>query len=289
MLGLGGRRVLLAGLVLTAALPGSASAQPASLSQGAPHDGRLSDGFELPPEGAHYRLYGPVMERGTQWATVETAALVGRGARAVFEATGGAPLVVGDCSLEHGGATPRHASHRSGRDVDLLFYVLDRRGASVASRGFTPFDGAGRCLADGCTLTLDVVRTWWLVRTLLASRRPAVQYVFVSEPLRALLLEHAARAQEHPALLRRARRILRQPGDAAAHDDHLHVRVYCASDDRAAGCVDVGPRWPWVGADGRATPLRAQPRVGRTRRRTPGPTDRTPRSQLPVTGQRPTP
>ena len=28
------------------------------------------------------------------------------------------------------------------------------------------------------------------------------------------------------------------------HDDHLHLRIYCAADDRAYGCVDRGPtRW----------------------------------------------
>jgi penicillin-insensitive murein endopeptidase len=37
------------------------------------------------------------------------------------------------------------------------------------------------------------------------------------------------------------RRALKQPGDSARHDDHLHVRVYCTPSDRRLGCVDLGP------------------------------------------------
>lgn len=250
---------LLLALSTTGTHPSPAAAAPPTRSVGTPQDGKLVDGFELPLRGAHYRFYGPVARRGTQWATVETAALVGRAARAVHEATGGPPLLVGDCSLREGGATPRHASHRSGRDVDLLFYVQSADGRPVQARNFRTFDGSGRCTARGCDLLLDVQRTWWLVRTLLASQRPAVQYVFVSDPIRALLLAHAEAAGEHPEILTRARRVLREPSDSSDHADHLHVRVYCASDDVAAGCVDEGPRWRWVADDGRAAPLGAEP------------------------------
>ena len=34
---------------------------------------------------------------------------------------------------------------------------------------------------------------------------------------------------------------LKQPGDSARHDDHMHVRVYCSKSDREFGCVDMGP------------------------------------------------
>ena len=55
--------------------------------------------------------------------------------------------------------------------------------------------------------------------------------------------EQAARSGEAEAI-ERAEALLHQPSDSAPHDDHLHLRVHCASDDRALGCGDRPPmRW----------------------------------------------
>lgn len=260
-----------AGLALLVALPlGSTTARGGSV--GTTGSGRLDNGFKLPLEGTWHEFAGPVRARGTNYATLELAALLARAASTVAREAPGAPLVLADASVKRGGQVARHASHESGRDVDLLFYVRDERGDSVASPGFRRFDGAGRCVSEGCRLRLDVPRTWWLVRTLLASQRPAVQYLFVAEPLRALLLDYAREHGEHGTIVRRAQRVLHQPTDSSAHDDHLHLRVYCGASDRAGGCVDTGPRWPWVGADGRATPIAATRK--RTRAKTRGPAAR---------------
>jgi hypothetical protein len=61
------------------------------------------------------------------------------------------------------------------------------------------------------------------------------------EPIARRLIEHAEQTGEPEAVIARARRTLKQPGDSARHDDHLHVRVYCSAADRAYGCVDIGP------------------------------------------------
>jgi len=134
--------------------------------------------------------------------------------------------------------------------------VLDAKGKSIEARGFEVFDGDGKCAREGCELRLDVARTWRLVRTLLASRRPAVQYIFISDPLKSLLIRWAVAHKEHPEILRRAQFILRQPSDSAHHDDHMHVRTFCSARDLAAGCEDGGTRWRWVDAQGRAHAIR---------------------------------
>ena len=237
-------------------LLGAVTSQGHSASVGTAQDGRLVDGFRLPLDGSHHRFAGPVRARGSQYATLEMAALVARAARTVEAAIPGAPLVLGDCSKSGGGAIERHRSHRSGRDVDLLFYVTDPKGRSTTSPGFRGFGDGGRCRDAGCRLRFDVARNWWLVRTLLASRRPAVQHVFVSEPLKKLLLAHGHDRGEHPDILARAEIVLRQPSDSSAHTDHFHVRTYCSRQDLAAGCVDGGLRWPWVDAHGRAKSIR---------------------------------
>ncbi|MEZ4265442.1 MAG: penicillin-insensitive murein endopeptidase [Myxococcota bacterium] len=251
-------------VALTLVAPGETIAG----SVGTTGAGRLENGFKLPLEGTWHEFAGPVRSRGTNYATIELAALIARAASTVAGAVPGAPLVLADASADGGGELARHASHESGRDVDLLFYVRDARGESVASPGFRSFDGAGRCTSERCALRLDVPRTWWLVRTLLASQRPAVQYLFVSEPVRALLLAHARARGEHAAIMRRAERVLHQPSDSSAHDDHFHLRVYCGPADRAAGCVDTGPRWSWVGDDGRAAPIPGRRGSASTRART---------------------
>jgi len=225
-------------------------------SEGTAQDGRLVDGFEVPLEGPNHRFLSRTAKRGTQHTTLELAVLLWRSAQHVAKSTPGPPLLIGDCSLKAGGAVERHRSHRSGRDVDLLFYVKDSRGKRVESPGFEPFDEKGKCSREGCSLRLDLERNWSLLRTLVASRRPAVQYIFVSNPIKSLLLRWAQERGEHPEILKRARLIMRQPSDSSAHTDHMHVRTFCSQSDLEHGCVDGGTRWRWVDSKGRAAAIR---------------------------------
>jgi hypothetical protein len=71
-----------------------------------------------------------------------------------------------------------------------------------------------------------------------------VQFIFVYEPLAAMLLEHARAIGEPPGLVAWASEVLHQPSSAAPHDDHFHVRIFCPIDDRVLGCADSGAlRW----------------------------------------------
>ncbi|PKN54059.1 MAG: hypothetical protein CVU56_28625 [Deltaproteobacteria bacterium HGW-Deltaproteobacteria-14] len=233
---------------------GPAAAAPPEGTSGSPSHGALAGAFDMPLAGAGYRFYGPVAQRQAHYATLELAALIARAARVLRREVPGPPLVLGDMSAEHGGPLRHHASHQSGRDIDVIFLARDPAGAAVEAARFVRFDGAGRCVSEGCEVRFDVERNWWFVRTLVVSTEPAVQWIFVSEPLAKLLLDWARAQGEHPTILARARRLLKQPGDSAPHDDHFHVRIYCPP-RRAAGCVDAKPRWPWVSADGRAAPI----------------------------------
>jgi penicillin-insensitive murein endopeptidase len=225
-----------------------------SRSVGSAQGGNLVNGFEIPLEGVHHRFFQAVEGRKTNFATLPLAALIGRSARVVAAALpGGAALVLGDCSVHGGGQVEHHASHRSGRDVDILFYRVDDAGHSIAADGFERFDGQGQCRSPNCPSHLDVPRIWWLLRTLLVSQEPAVQYAFISRPIRRLLIAYARSRGEHPEVLRRAKRVMRQPRGAASHDDHIHLRTYCTAEDLAAGCLDSGPRWPWISETGSAT------------------------------------
>ena len=232
----------------------AAAAGPPGGTSGSASHGALTGAFDMPLAGAGYRFYGPVAQRQAHFATLELAALIARAARVLRSEVPGPPLVLGDMSAEHGGPLRHHASHQSGRDIDIIFLARDAAGAAVEGARFVRFDGTGRCVSEGCELRFDVERNWWFVRTLVVSTEPAVQWIFVSQPLATLLLKWAEAQGEHPTILARARRLLKQPGDSAPHDDHFHVRIYCPP-QRAAGCVDAEPRWPWVSADGRAAPI----------------------------------
>ena len=71
-----------------------------------------------------------------------------------------------------------------------------------------------------------------------------VQWIFVERDFGALLLAEGARAGASPATLARAQALIHQPTDSQPHDDHMHVRLFCDSSDRAMGCSDKGPkRW----------------------------------------------
>src|SRR5262249_10918637 len=74
--------------------------------------------------------------------------------------------------------------------------------------------------------------------------RIEIQYLFINNRLKERLLEYARAEGEDLSLIERAEALLHQPGDSLPHDDHLHVRIFCAQDDRPFGCSDRGPvRW----------------------------------------------
>ena len=217
-----------------------------STSVGTAQGGHLVNGFKLPENNAWIRFYSKVESRKSNFATLELAALLTRASRVVQRSVGGALLTIGDCSDSDGGDIRGHRSHNSGRDVDILFYVLDERGRSIPARGFWKFDENGVARRGKRVYRFDTERNWWLVRTLVASESPAVQYIFVSQPLKEKLISFAKKHGEAKEILRRARYILMQPGDALPHDDHYHVRIFCSEDDRAHGCKDTGAKWRWV-------------------------------------------
>jgi len=159
---------------------------------------------------------------------------------------GGAPLRVGDLAGEGGGDHERHASHRTGRDVDLAFFVTDLEGRSI-SAGAAAFDRHGVARdSNGTLVRFDVARNWELVRSFLLDDSAAVQWVFCSYGVKALLLRHARRIETNEDVLVRAAAVLHQPTNGRSHNDHFHVRITCDARDRALGCRDFGPRWAWT-------------------------------------------
>ena len=215
-----------------------------SLARGYCNDGHLVDGVRLPKQGDGYLIPPIWTKRGNNFGTDELVSIVVRAARRVQSEAPGSELYVGDFSQPAGGQSPFHRSHQTGRDADLIFFALDADGQPQR----VP-NGMYRFGDDGWTrrpprLHFDVVREWLLVRALLEDPGVDVQHLFISAPLRQMLLDHAEELGEPRELVERARLVLQQPVDALPHDDHLHVRIFCPVSDRALGCRDRGPlRW----------------------------------------------
>lgn len=212
-----------------------------SLSIGKPNHGTLVDGVRLADQGDGFVTREVWQTRGNRFGTDELVDLVTAVARRMRTQVRDVKLVVADLSGRGGGERIAfHRSHQSGRDVDLLYYMRDAAGKPFEPDAMHVFNKAARAI-DGSGITVDIPRTWMLVKELLTAPEAVVQWVFMYEPIARRLIEHAERIGEPEALVARARKAMRQPGDSARHDDHMHVRVYCSTADRAYGCVDIGP------------------------------------------------
>jgi penicillin-insensitive murein endopeptidase len=212
-----------------------------SISIGKPNNGALLNGARLPDHGDGYTTREIWLRRDCRYGTDELIDMVTGVARRLAKRVHDVKLVVADLSSKRGGgAFDFHRSHQSGRDVDLVYYMRGPDGLAFEPDGMRVFDARGRA-RDMSGVRIDVPRTWELVKELLTAPEATVQYIFMYEPIVQLLLDHAKQQGEPDAVLARARKALRQPGDSARHDDHMHVRVYCSYTDRDYGCIDIGP------------------------------------------------
>jgi penicillin-insensitive murein endopeptidase len=221
-------------------------------SIGVPHNGVMTESVELPKRGegfVRYRQHSP-----HYWGNPRLIeALKTAAATVARELPGGAPVFVGDLSARRGGKIAGHRSHRVGRDADLLLYVATPSGAAIPSPGFVRLgsDGLGALEENAAKprfVRLDLERQWALTRALLNSPHVAVQFMFVSRPIEALLIDYARARGEPLDLIWRAETVLLEPLDSTPHDDHVHLRVACTPEEMVFGCQGGGPYWEWLPA-----------------------------------------
>ncbi len=238
----------LAAVVICAAIvwiPQVATAQRGSISVGQVTQGHLVRGVKMASQGPGWTVLGSHRGRKRTYGVAQLVRGLRRVAKRVRSRHRGAVVQLGDLSQRQGGRITHHASHQSGRDVDIAFFARDERARRRLLSTFVHFDRNLRGVPPAPSLRFDVARNWTLVESLLAHGGFQVQFIFVAPHLKAQLLSYAGSHGRPPRLVRRARRVLRTSGTAAPHDDHFHVRIYCPPDD-VPQCVDTGPRWPWV-------------------------------------------
>lgn len=154
-----------------------------------------------------------------------------RSAREIARDYAGSVMFVGDLSSEHGGPIFGHRSHQSGRDADVAFFVNDAKGRPVKLNRFVRF-GADGVATDGSGRRFDDARNWLLVQSWVRDERAGLSHVFVSSALRQRLLDYGRRHPVYKKYVAKVSKLLKQPANAGAHDNHFHVRISCPQRQR---------------------------------------------------------
>jgi penicillin-insensitive murein endopeptidase len=207
-------------------------------SIGSPTDGRLVGGSHL-DETPYIRVLPAYASNDARWGLGSLVALIERSARAVRQKFPDAVLSVGQLSRRGGGDIDRHASHESGRDADLSFYIRGQTNHALYSDHMVSFRG------DGSAPTwpgafFDDAKNWALVAAISQESHARVTYIFVAAPLRARLLAYAAHIGASQAIRNKAAELMVQPRGSLPHDDHFHVRIGCP--DGMTGCIELPTR-----------------------------------------------
>jgi murein endopeptidase len=217
-----------------------------SLSMGTVGKGELINAASLPAVGDHYAVIDRHRSRNTHFGSEVLIEAIVDAADSVAKTYPGSSLRVGNMSRRSGGDIPWSSSHNSGRDADLAFYCKRKSdGKPVPAPDLLAFDATGQAI-ERPDLIFDVERNWQLAKALLTHERAQIQWLFISQPLKDMLLDHARELGEPDELIEKASKVLHQPTDALPHNDHFHLRITCPRADRLEGCLDFGPRWEWV-------------------------------------------
>jgi penicillin-insensitive murein endopeptidase len=215
-----------------------------SVSCGAVNRGALFGALKLPDRGPFHVVPEPWASRDHHYGTAELVGLIQRAAAEVEAAQPGGVLGVADLSAALGGRAPGHRSHQSGRDADILYYARDVHGAPFIPDGNMPvYTGSGLAYYAYSPAWkvgiprryFDTARNWALVKALLTDKQVVVEKLFVGARIEYWLVQHAIRAHEPAALVKRARLVMQQPPGVGRHNDHMHLRVACTADDMIAG------------------------------------------------------
>jgi len=166
--------------------PSGRLSAPLGRSVGSPTEGHLIGGAHL-ADGAHLRIV-PIYATGdARWGLEPLVTMIDHAAKVVRKQFPDAVLNVGHLSRAGGGEIDRHASHESGRDADIGFYVKNQQDKPIYADHFVAFRGDGTATSWPGAL-FDDARNWALVSAIATDTHARVSHIFVATPLRQRLL-----------------------------------------------------------------------------------------------------
>lgn len=224
-------------------LPGES--QTRSRSVGSVTHGWLVNARRIPQPHAYLQSLAAQYQRGLHYTSDEMFDLVEHAGAHVAKRFPDSVVALGNFGAKGGGDIPYSFSHNSGRDADLGFFLLDADGEPATPENLVKLDARGR--AEGVDrhgetrqYHFDAPRNWALVEGLVQADSATLQYIFISNPLKRILLREGRRQGAKADVIRKASVLLHQPGGSLPHDNHFHLRIYCSETDVMSGCVDVG-------------------------------------------------
>jgi penicillin-insensitive murein DD-endopeptidase len=217
-------------------------------SIGLPSHGLLSSAAEL-PRGTEGSGYFWLRNNDRHYGLPRFVAALMRAAAAVEKERPGSKMAFGDLSVQGGGQLMPHWSHRTGRDADLLLYMQTLQGEVLPSADFAPVEADGLAYDKKTSrfMRLDVEREWLLVRALVTDPEARTQWIFCHKNISSLIIQWALARGEPTETVYRAATVLHQPAaKAGLHDDHLHVRTECNTEEARGGCITGMPHRLWL-------------------------------------------
>lgn len=193
----------------------------------APWQGKLVDPAQF-PDGDGYHIRRPWRSYGTR-STVDIVHDVVTAEIAEFPDHH--VLAIGDFSAEHGGRITEHASHQSGRDVDIGLYYTEKP------------DSYPETFVSATDDNLDCEATYGLVDKFVRTQDEAggAQIIFLDYRVQGMLYDWAKDNGVSEGHLDRMFQYPHGKSSGAGfvrhwpnHDNHIHVRFKCGAGD--AGC-----------------------------------------------------
>ncbi len=196
-----------------------------ALSIGAPNQGKLQNGVQVPDSPLYIRRYPNIMWGSSHM--IET--LVSAVARFRQDLAFDHELVLADISKKNGGKFHPHKSHQAGRDIDIWMPTLK----GVYKKKYLG-DGKGQKERKPRPNEIDWHATWGLVRALLDTGE--IVNIFLEYSLQENLYKAAKEmgaTDEELSHIQwpRGKGVGVEVAHSAGHIGHIHVRFRCAPAD----------------------------------------------------------
>src|SRR2546425_996357 len=147
-------------------------------------------------------------------------------------------LSIGDLGQARGGPAPNgHASHQSGLDVDVWFWLL-RNGHTLSAPERETIEAPSLVTAAGRALDTSQWSPQHAQLLRLAAGFDAVERIFVNPVIKKILCQQSPGASW-----------LRKLRPWWGHADHFHVRLHCPMGDTACQAQEPPPPGDGCGAD----------------------------------------